>query len=97
MIIIGIDPKACDSIEQAAAQRGLDGFAKSVGKEFKRGITSQVIYATPNGDDKDLANLESTLRFFASPRSAYVSGQAIYVGKGDAVTVNWDKPLTGLS
>ena len=95
VIIVGIDPKVCNSIEQAAAQRGLDGFAKSVGKEFKRGITSQVIYATPNGDDKDLANLESTLRFFASPRSAYVSGQAIYVGQGDAVTVNWDKPLTG--
>lgn len=94
VIIVGLAPEACRSIEQAAAQRGLDGFAKSVGKEFKRGITSQVIYATPQAGN-DLANLESTLRFFASPRSAYVSGQAIRVGNNTPVSVDWNKPLSG--
>ena len=82
-------PEKCTSIAQAAAQRALEGFVKSVGKEFKRGITSQLIYVDPNAAQ----NLESTLRFFASPRSAYVSGQVVRVGEGNPVTVDWQKPL----
>ena len=84
-------PEKCTSIAQAAAQRALEGFVKSVGKEFKRGITSQLIYVDPNAAQ----NLESTLRFFASPRSAYVSGQVVRVGEGNPVTVDWQKPLKG--
>lgn len=91
VIVIGLPPEKCTSIAQAAAQRALEGFVKSVGKEFKRGITSQLIYVDPTAPQ----NLESTLRFFASPRSAYVSGQVIRVGQGTAVTVDWQKPLKG--
>lgn len=96
VIIVGLSPQSCDHIEQAAVQRGLDGFAKSVGKEFKRGITSQVLYITKDSvANNNEANLESTLRFFASPRSAYVSGQSVQVGVGQPVSVNWQKPLSG--
>lgn len=91
VIIVGFTPEKCDSIEKSAVQRGLEGFVKSVGKEFKRGITAQTIYV----DNDGLNNLESTLRFFASPRSAYVSGQVVKVGKGETVAVNWQKPLSG--
>lgn len=91
VIVIGLPPEKCTSIAQAAAQRALEGFVKSVGKEFKRGITSQLIYVDPNAAQ----NLESTLRFFASPRSAYVSGQVVRVGEGNPVTVDWQKPLKG--
>ena len=91
VIVVGLPPEKCDSVEQSAVQRGLEGFVKSVGKEFKRGITAQLVYVDKDG----LANLESTLRFFASPRSAYVSGQVVRDGKGELVDVNWQKPLAG--
>lgn len=91
VIIVGLPPEQCETIAQATAQRALEGFTKSLGKELKRGITSQLIYV-----DKDYQqNLESTLRFFASPRSAYVSGQVVRVGQGQAVDVKWEKPLLG--
>lgn len=89
VIILGLPPEKCDTIAQASAQRALEGFVKSVGKEFKKGITSQLIYVADDAFD----NLESTLRFFASPRSAYVSGQVVRVSKGEVVDVNWLKPL----
>lgn len=91
VIILGVPPEQCESIEQAAAQRALEGFSRSIGKEFKRGITSQLIYVGKDGED----NLASTLRFFASPRSAYVSGQVVRVKDGVPVEVNWQKPLAG--
>jgi 3-oxoacyl-[acyl-carrier protein] reductase len=52
---------------------------KSVGKEFKKGITAQVVYVDQGAE----ANLESTLRFLISPRSAYVSGQVIRISKAE--------------
>lgn len=91
VIVIGLPPEKCTTIAQAAAQRALEGFVKSVGKEFKRGITSQLIYVDAAAGQQ----LESTLRFFASPRSAYVSGQVVRVGDGAAVSVDWQKPLAG--
>jgi NADPH-dependent curcumin reductase CurA len=64
---------------------------KSVGKEFKKGITAQVVYVDQGAE----ANLESTLRFLISPRSAYVSGQVIRISKAETVKLDWAKPLAG--
>jgi 3-oxoacyl-[acyl-carrier protein] reductase len=75
---------------EGVAQRALEGFVRSVGKELRAGATAQLVYATPDAD------LESTLRFLLSGRSAYVSGQVIRVG--DAVRdvpADWDRPLAG--
>src|SRR5215218_8155841 len=72
------------------AQRALEGFTRSLGKEVRAGATAQLVYVTPNAD------VESTLRFLLSGRSAYVSGQVIRVG--DAVRntpADWDRPLAG--
>ena len=44
-------------------------------------------------DEGAAANLESTLRFLLSPRSAYVSGQVIRVSKADVVDVDWANRL----
>ena len=41
------------------------------------------------------ANIDSTLRFFLSPKSAYVSAQVVRVGAADVVAVDWAKPLAG--
>ncbi|MEI5642687.1 3-oxoacyl-ACP reductase [Acinetobacter baumannii] len=91
VIVIGTTPETAKTVKQAIAQRALEGFIKSVGKEFKKGITAQVVYV----DEGAAANLESTLRFLLSPRSAYVSGQVIRVSKADVVDLDWAKPLAG--
>ncbi|MEG0487667.1 MAG: 3-oxoacyl-ACP reductase [Acinetobacter sp.] len=91
VIVIGLTPETAPTIKQAIAQRGLEGFVKSVGKEFKKGIAAELILV-----DADAAqNLESSLRFALSPRSAYVSGQVIRVSKAAVVDVDWAKPLAG--
>ncbi|OLF39523.1 MULTISPECIES: 3-oxoacyl-ACP reductase [unclassified Psychrobacter] len=91
VIIIGRPPEEIIDVETALAQRALEGFVKSVGKELKRGITAQLIYVAENSE----SNLDSTLRFFTSARSAYVSGQVVRVSMGDAVEVDWTQPLGG--
>ncbi len=64
---------------ETAAQRALDGFIRSVGKEFGRGITAQLIRLWKGAT---VASAQSTLDFIASPKSAYVSGQTIVIGPG---------------
>lgn len=93
VIVVGITPESAKTVKQAIAQRALEGFVKSVGKEFKQGIAAHLIYV----DEGAEANLESTLRFTLSPRSAYVSGQVIRVSKAEitGVEMDWAKPLAG--
>jgi 3-oxoacyl-[acyl-carrier protein] reductase len=91
VIVIGRPPEALADIEAALAQRALEGFVKSVGKEFKRGITAQLVYVAKGAEQ----NLDSTLRFFTSARSAYVSGQVVRIGTGTNADVDWNQPLGG--
>ncbi|WP_352338360.1 3-oxoacyl-ACP reductase [Psychrobacter sp. 16-MNA-CIBAN-0192] len=91
VIVIGRPPEEEADIDAALAQRALEGFVKSVGKEFKRGITAQLIYVSAGAEQ----NLDSTLRFFTSARSAYVSGQVVRVQAGAEVAVDWAQPLGG--
>ncbi|WP_379544087.1 3-oxoacyl-ACP reductase [Psychrobacter sp. R86515] len=91
VVVVGRTPENITDIEFAMAQRSLEGFVKSVGKEFKRGITAQLIYVEEGAEQ----NLDSTLRFFTSARSAYVSGQVVRVSKGSSVDVDWNQPLGG--
>ena len=58
------------------AQRALEGFTRSLGKEVGHGATVQLVRVAPGAEDQ----LGSTLRFLLSPRSAYVSGQVIAIG-----------------
>ena len=91
VVVVGTRPEECVSAKQAAAQRALRGFVRSTGKELGRGSTANLVYAS--GD----ADLESTLRFLLSAKSAYVSGQIIYVGPAAAASrANWEKPLTDM-
>ncbi len=91
VVVVGLTPETAPTVKQAIAQRALEGFVKSVAKEFKKGIAAQLVYV-----DQDAAqNLESTLRFVLSPRSAYVSGQVIHVSKAEVLDIDWAKPLAG--
>ncbi len=92
VIVLGTPPRG--SGRAAIAQRALEGFTRSVGKELTRGATVQLVYVEPGHE----AAAESTLRFLLSARSAFVDAQVIRVGThGGEVTVpdDWDRPLAG--
>jgi 3-oxoacyl-[acyl-carrier protein] reductase len=93
VILLGTPPDAIQDPREAIAQRALEGLMRSIGKEVRQGATAQLLYVAPEGE----AGLESALRFFLSPRSAYVSGQAVRItpGETDQPTVDWERPLQG--
>ena len=93
-IVLGTPPEEAGSVPAHTAQRALEGFTRSLGKEIGgKGSTAQLVYVEPGAEDQ----LESTLRFLLSPKSAYVSGQVIRIGKGvtPSPKIDWDKPLAG--
>jgi 3-oxoacyl-[acyl-carrier protein] reductase len=95
VVVVGTTPEATGSIEERIAQRALEGFTRSLGKEVRNGATAALVYLAP--DAKPAATgLESTLRFILSAKSAYVDGQVFYVGAADATPpADWDRPLDG--
>jgi 3-oxoacyl-[acyl-carrier protein] reductase len=92
VIVLGTSPESATAPSQAIAQRALEGFTRSLGKELKRGATAQLVYVAPGGEGQ----LASTLRFLLSPRSAYVSGQVVRIGSAGAIpALDWERPLAG--
>jgi 3-oxoacyl-[acyl-carrier protein] reductase len=93
-VVLGTPPSQAGSVEAHIAQRALEGFTRSLGKEIGgRGATAQLVYVEPGAEGQ----LESTLRFLLSPKSAYVSGQVVRVGEGvaPAPEIDWERPLAG--
>ncbi|HET9144300.1 3-oxoacyl-ACP reductase [Actinophytocola sp.] len=95
VLVLGTPPEAAGSPGAAIAQRALEGFTRSVGKELRRGATAQLVQVAPGAETA----IESTLRFLLSARSAYVSGQVIRIGTHGAgrpaEPQDWDRPLAG--
>jgi 3-oxoacyl-[acyl-carrier protein] reductase len=92
VIVVGLTPESIADPHLRVAQRALEGFVRSVGKEVKRGSTAQLVYVGPKAENQ----LESTLRFLLSPRSAYVSAQVIRISASDQYAeIDWAKPLAG--
>jgi 3-oxoacyl-[acyl-carrier protein] reductase len=92
VVVLGTPPATASTPAQAIAQRALEGFMRSLGKELKRGATAQLVYVAPGGERQ----LASTLRFLLSPRSAYVSGQVVRVGAAEQPPeLDWEQPLAG--
>lgn len=75
IIILGHSPENVDSLEASIVQRALEGFMRSLAKESRKGITAQLVYIEEGADKAAL----STLEFFMSPASAYVSGQVVRI------------------
>jgi 3-oxoacyl-[acyl-carrier protein] reductase len=93
VVVIGTPPELVEGRERVA-QRGLEGFTRSLGKEIGRGGTVQLVYVAEGYEGSTL----STLGFLLSPKSAYVSGQVVRIGahqETPAEVVDWHKPLTG--
>jgi 3-oxoacyl-[acyl-carrier protein] reductase len=93
VIVLGTPPEDCDAPLEAIAQRALEGLVRSIAKEIRKGASAQLVYVAPAAEQ----GIESTLRFFLSPKSAYVSGQVVRIVAGGWVNgaVNWDRPLAG--
>ena len=94
VVVLGTTPADAGSARAHTAQRALEGFTRSLGKEVGgRGATVQLVLVEPGAEGQ----LGSTLRFLLGPKSAYVSGQVVRVGKGVAPTpeIDWERPLEG--
>ncbi|MFZ0379640.1 MAG: 3-oxoacyl-ACP reductase [Solirubrobacteraceae bacterium] len=93
VLVLGTPPDDCSNPRQATAQQALEGFVRSVAKEVRGGSTAQLIYVGRKAEDQ----IESTLRFYLSPKSAYVSGQVVRIGASalSAEGIDWERPLAG--
>jgi 3-oxoacyl-[acyl-carrier protein] reductase len=94
VVVLGAIPERLAG-EERVAQRALEGFTRSLGKEIGRGSTVQLVYVVEGAE----AAIDSTLAFFLSPKSAYVSGQVVRIGgtgttKAEPVP-SYEKPLAG--
>jgi 3-oxoacyl-[acyl-carrier protein] reductase len=102
VVLLGCPPQAptgraaterAASVRKATAQRALEGFTRSLAKEIGKGIAVQLVHVAEGAEEQ----IDSTLRFLLSPRSAYVSAQVIEVGApvADTPAIDWEKPLAG--
>ena len=93
LVVLGTPPELVAGDERVA-QRALEGFTRSLGKEVGRGGTSQLVYVAEGAE----GGVGSTLGFLLSPKSAYVSGQVVRIGTHTpepAEDVDWQQPLSG--
>src|SRR3954462_7099234 len=93
LVVIGTPPEHVEA-EERIAQRALEGFTRSLGKEVGRGGTAQLVYVADGAEGA----VASTLGFLLSPKSAYVSGQVVRIGTSAtdvAQDTDWPHPLTG--
>ncbi|MGW4482503.1 3-oxoacyl-ACP reductase [Amycolatopsis sp. NPDC004368] len=93
VVVFGTPPELVEGRERIA-QRALEGFVRSVGKELKRGATAQLVYVAEGAE----AAAESTVRFLLSAKSAFVDAQVIRVGTHGTsaeAPASWEKPLAG--
>ena len=94
VVVLGTPPEQVEGAERVA-QRALEGFTRSLGKEIGKGGTVQLVYVADGAE----AAVTSTLAFLLSPKSAYVSGQVVRIGATGttkaAAVADWQQPLAG--
>lgn len=94
VVVLGTPPEQAGEPGEHVAQRALEGFMRSVGKELRRGATAQLVYVARGAENA----VESTVRFLLSAKSAYVSGQVVRIGavrQPIAVPEDWARPSAG--
>jgi 3-oxoacyl-[acyl-carrier protein] reductase len=95
VVVVGTTPDETGNAHEHIAQRALEGFTRSLGKEMRRGATVSLVYLSAAAK-AGATGLESTMRFILSAKSTYVDGQVFWVGADDsAPPADWDKPLDG--
>jgi 3-oxoacyl-[acyl-carrier protein] reductase len=95
VVVLGTNPAQTETTDERIAQRALEGFTRSLGKEIGNGSTVNLAYVALGAE----STIESTLAFFLSPKSAYVSGQVARLGltgtKKAVKVSDQTKPLAG--
>jgi 3-oxoacyl-[acyl-carrier protein] reductase len=95
MVVIGTPPALTGGPAERTAQRTLEGFVRSAGKEMRAGSTANLLLVAPDAEDGAV----SPLRFLLSARSAFVCGQVITVGAptdhAPTAPASLDTPLEG--
>ena len=95
VVVLGTTPGAAGAPHAQIAQRALEGFTRSLGKELRRGATVSLVYVSPAAKPA-ATGCQSTMRFLLSAKSAYVDGQVFHVGADDSdPPADWNKPLAG--
>ncbi|WP_433870579.1 3-oxoacyl-ACP reductase [Saccharopolyspora sp. CA-218241] len=89
LLVLGTPPEEITDPRERAAQRALEGFVRTAGKELKRGATAQLVHVSRGAEGAT----GSTLRFLLSAKSAFVSGQVVRVGAAEVPEVDPDRPL----
>ena len=91
LVILGRAPETLSYPFAASAQRALEGFSRSLAKELRNASTLQLLYVGEDAQDQ----LEGALRFFLSPKSAFISGQVLRLSTCTSQVQDWTRPLAG--
>ena len=91
LVILARDPEAQSDPLAASTQQAIEGFSRSLAKEMRNGATVQLLQIKDGAEDQ----LEGALRFFLSPKSAFISGQVIRLSACDQQVQDWTRPLAG--
>lgn len=91
IVILGIAPQSLDDPLAASTQQAIEGFSRSLAKELRDGSTVQLLQVAAGAEDQ----LEGALRFFLSPKSAFISGQVLHLELNGSQVQDWSRPLAG--
>jgi 3-oxoacyl-[acyl-carrier protein] reductase len=91
IVILARDPAAQRDPLAASTQQAIEGFSRSLAKEMRNGGTVQLLQVENGAEDQ----LEGALRFFLSPKSAFISGQVIRLSACESKVQDWSRPLAG--
>jgi len=77
VLVIGASPEQAGTDPAlGAVRRSLEGIVRSIGKELRAGATANLVLVEDGGEP----NVDATVRFVLSGRSAYVDAQVVSVG-----------------
>jgi len=91
VVILGRVPDSLSDPLAASTQQAIEGFSRSLAKEMRNGGTVQLLRVEEGAEEQ----LEGALRFFLSPKSAFISGQVIRLSACEAKVQDWSRPLAG--
>ena len=91
LVILARAPDSLRDPLAASTQQAIEGFSRSLAKEMRNGGTVQLLQVEEGAEDQ----LEGALRFFLSPKSAFISGQVIRLSACEAKVQDWSRPLAG--
>lgn len=87
------DPSVTSDPNTVAARNGVEAMTRSLGKEMRRGSTTNGIVLA-DGVDMTAPSAQAAMRFLLSGRSAYVAGQFLTIStQAGSLPEDWDAPL----